>query len=88
MLRPVAARALRRARALALSLDARGFDPSAGRTARKPLAMGRLDWGVLVPVWATALSVLGLELLYRAYLAEVLYLPALRPVYGWVRTWL
>lgn len=88
LLRPVAARALRRARALALSLDARGFDPDAPRTLRRPLRLAGRDVAVLVPVIAVGVGAVGLELLYRAYLAEALYLPALRPVYGWVRAWL
>jgi len=32
-----------------------------------------------------ALGVVGSEVLYQLYLAEVLYVPQLRPLYAWVR---
>lgn len=88
LLLPVVARCLRRARALAESLDARGFDPVAPRTARRPLALTRLDVGLLVASGGLALSAVAARGLYLLYTAEVLYLPALRPVYGWVRRWM
>lgn len=88
LLRPVAARALRRARALARSLDARGFDPEAPRTLHRPLVFRWWDAAVVAGATGVVGSVLALEMLYGAYLAEVLYVPALRPLYGWVRAWL
>jgi len=36
----------------------------------------------------TLVRVLSARLLYAAYVAEVVYFPGLRPVYGFVRAWL
>jgi energy-coupling factor transport system permease protein len=88
LIRPVVARALRRAHTMAEALDARGFDATAPRAVRRPLEMGAgeailLGAGVLVTAGAV-----GLRLLYVLYGAEVLYLPRLRWLYGFVRAWL
>lgn len=88
LLVPVAARSLRRARALAETLDARGFDPLSPRRLRVPLRARPGELALVVGVWGLLAAVIGAELLYRAYLAEALYLPALRPLYGLVRAWL
>ncbi|MCB9781211.1 MAG: energy-coupling factor transporter transmembrane protein EcfT [Alphaproteobacteria bacterium] len=88
LLRPVVARAWRRAHALAESLDARGFDPLAPRAVRRPLRMGALDGGIVVGVGLVTATVVALRVLYLLYVGEVLYVPALRGVYGFVRGWL
>ncbi len=88
LLRPVVARSLRRARALAESLDARGFDPSAPRSRYRPLTMGRGEAGILALALTAALLLLLARGLYLLYTAELLYVPALRPLYGWVRGWM
>jgi len=88
LLRPVVARAWRRAHHLAESLDARGFDPVAPRTVRRPLQLGAVDLAsVTAAVLLTAPAVAG-RLLYVLYTSETWYHPALRPLYGWVRGWL
>jgi len=85
LLRPVVARAVRRARHLAEALDARGFDPVAPRRPRRALRLG-LGEGVALGLLATGVAaVVGAEVLYQLYLAELLYVPALRPLYAWVR---
>ena len=88
LLLPVVARCLRRARALAESLDARGFDPVAPRSARHPLRWSRLDVVVLGLAGALTAAAVAVRVLYLLYTAGVLYLPMLRPVYGWVRRWM
>ncbi|MEL6344037.1 MAG: ATP-binding cassette domain-containing protein [Myxococcota bacterium] len=88
LLRPVIARAWRRAQNLAESLDARGFDPLAERTFRRPLRMGRADWSVLLFAIGVSVSAATMRLLYVLYIAEALYMPQLRPLYGFVRGWL
>lgn len=85
LLRPVIARAVRRARTLAEALDARGFDPAGGRRPRRPLAMPPVEGALLATALSAAVAVAGVEGLYRLYLAEILYLPALRPLYAWAR---
>ena len=88
LLRPVVAEALRRARSLAEALDTRGFDPTAPRSARRPLRARRWELGLLAIVGGlTGTAVIG-RLLFVLYVTEVLYVPAWRPLYGWVRAWL
>jgi len=88
MLRPVVARSVRRARSMAESLDVRGFDASAPRAVRHPLAMA--PWEVALVVSAMLLTSLAVaaRLLYLAYLSDLVYIPALRSLYGLVRAWL
>ncbi len=88
LLRPVVARSLRRARALAESLDVRGFDPLISRTHYRPLRMSRGEGALLAFALSFAALLVALRLLYVLYTAELLYLPALRPLYGFVRGWL
>jgi energy-coupling factor transport system permease protein len=88
MLRPVLARSLRRARTLAESLDARGFDATSARTGRARPPMPWLERIVVGgALGSTALLIAGRGL-YTLYLAELFYLPTLRPLYGLVRTWM
>jgi energy-coupling factor transporter ATP-binding protein EcfA2/energy-coupling factor transporter transmembrane protein EcfT len=88
LLRPIVARSWRRAQNLAESLDARGFDPLAPRSWRRPLVMRAADWSLLGAATALSLTVAAARVLYALYTAEAIYIPALRPLYGFVRTWL
>ncbi|MEQ1507463.1 MAG: energy-coupling factor transporter transmembrane component T [Myxococcota bacterium] len=88
MLAPLAARTIRRARTLAESLEARGFDPVRPRRMRVPLASSRLEQLVVAIVYLALGAVVVAELLFRLYVVGGWYHPALRPLYGWVRTWL
>jgi energy-coupling factor transport system permease protein len=88
MLRPTVAEALRRARALAETLDARGFDATAPRGVGRPLRLAGWERGLLAVVGAAVLATVGARILFLLYAAELLYLPALRPLYGFVRAWL
>ncbi|MBN1337422.1 MAG: energy-coupling factor transporter transmembrane protein EcfT [Deltaproteobacteria bacterium] len=88
LVRPVVARALRRARTLAEALDARGFDAMAPRAVRRSLRMRTGEGLLLAFVALLTGAAVGLRALYVLYGAEVLYLPRLRWLYGFVRTWL
>ncbi len=88
MLRPVVAHALRRARALAESLDARGFDPEAPRSALRPLHMPRRELLLLGAAFAATGAAAAGRLALLLYASDTLYVPAWRPLYAWVRAWL
>jgi len=88
LLKPVVARSLRRARVLAESLDARGFDPSAPRAVRRPLVMAWWEPALLMAVGSVVLATVSARVLMLLYTSDTLYLPALRDLYGFVRTWL
>ncbi|MFN7143347.1 MAG: hypothetical protein ACK4YP_06190, partial [Myxococcota bacterium] len=88
LLRPVVARALRRARALAESLETRGFHPTAPRAVREPLRMTAVDVAGLVTVALVAAAAAAARGLYVLYGAELYYAPALRPLYAFVRAWM
>ena len=88
LLRPMVARAWRRAQNLAESLDARGFDPLAARTLRRPLQMRGGDWLALALAGAVSASAASARLLYLLYVSETAYVPRLRPLYGFIRSWL
>ncbi len=85
LLRPLAARAVRRARTLAESLETRGFHPTAPRAVREPLRMGIVDVGLVVAMIGLTGAVVLARLAFAAYGAELWYSPALRPVYAFVR---
>lgn len=88
LLRPVVARALRRARALAESLETRGFHPTAPRAVREPLRMRAGDRALLAAIGAVTLAAAAARGLYVLYGAELYYAPALRPLYAFVRAWM
>jgi len=88
LLRPVVARAVRRARSLAEALDSRGFDATAPRAVRRPLHLAAWEPVLLVAVYGVVLAVGVAQGLYWLYVGEVLYLPELRHLYGAVRFWL
>ncbi len=85
MLAPVLARAVRRARALAESLDARGFDPTVPRRPREALHMGtgeKLGLGLTLGLVGL---VVAARVLFALYASGTWYHPGLRPLYAWVR---
>lgn len=88
MLRPIVAESLRRARSLAEALDSRGYDPEASRSATRRLRLAAWEWPVLGMAVVTTAAVLCVRILFVLYTVELLYLPALRPLYGFVRRWL
>ncbi len=87
LLRPVVARAWRRAQNLAESLDARGFDPLARRSVRRPLRLTAIDGVLLVGGALLTTAIASARLLFLLYTSETWYAPALRPLYGFVRSW-
>ncbi len=88
MLRPVVSRALRRSRTLAESLDTRGFDPVAKRTSWRPLRMRGWEVVLVVVALGAASAAALARLVYALYVSEIAWHPALRPLYGFVRSWL
>ena len=87
LLAPVAARAVRRARTLAESLEARGFDPVRPRRLRDPLAFRAWEIAWLAALGGAVGSAGAMEGLFRLYVAGLWSHPALRPLYGFVRAW-
>jgi energy-coupling factor transport system permease protein len=87
LLRPVVARSLRRARTMAESLDARGFDPVGHRPTRTPLQFGVVDAFALGVAVAITVGVAGLRLLFLLYTAELWWSPHLRWAYAIAREW-
>lgn len=88
LLRPVVARSWRRAHNLAESLDARGFDPLAARTERRPLRLRAVDYLAMSAGVTLTAGVAAGRLVYVLYTTETWYHPAMRPVVGFVRAWL
>lgn len=88
MMRPVVARAVRRARTVAESLDVRGFDATAPRAVARPLRMARWEPPLLAAAFAVVLAAVAARVLYAAYVAEIAWFPELRWLYGLVREWL
>lgn len=88
LLRPVLARAIRRARALAESLETRGFHPTAPRAVVTPMRATLAErvglWTLVVVSGAAVVA----RVLYALYGAELLYVPALRGLYAFVRAYL
>jgi energy-coupling factor transport system permease protein len=87
MLRPVVARGVRRARTMADSLDARGFDRASSTPARRAHRIPTAERALLLALTTTWLALLAAEALTWAYRYDVAYVPWLRPLYGAVRTW-
>ena len=88
LLRPLVARALRRAWALGESLDARGFDPVAPRAVRRPLRFAPWEPWLIGGVSLLTLTAVSLRLLYILYAWDSVYISQWRPVYAFVRNWM
>ena len=88
LLRPLVARAIRRAWCLGESLDARGFDPIAPRAVRKPLRFGPLEPMLIAAVCTPTFTSVSMRLLYLLYTWDSVYVSSLRPMYAFVRAWM
>lgn len=88
LMRPILARTLRRSRALAASMDTRGFDPSAKRSGRQTITWTGLDTSIAVIASGTCLAIVGSRVVYGLYTLDLVYHPSLRQLYGLVRDWL
>lgn len=88
MLRPVIARAWRRAQSLAESLDTRGFDPLQPRVSRRPLRFTALDALIVAPATALTLGAVLARLITLLYTSDTWYHPSLRGLYAFTRLWL
>jgi energy-coupling factor transport system permease protein len=87
-LMPVLSASLRRANALAVSVTARGFDPTGRRTFYPPLRFRTRERLLLALLIASGLVLLAAKALFWLYQAELYYHPALRGMYDLVRVWL
>ena len=87
---PVFANAIRRSRALAVSVESRAFDPVGGRSTRAAHAspLGFFGAAFLGFLSALLLAVAAMKLLHWMFLEEIYYSSSLRGVYDFVRTYL
>ncbi|GDX80035.1 hypothetical protein LBMAG42_18460 [Deltaproteobacteria bacterium] len=85
LLAPVLARTVRRARALAESLDSRGFDASAPRAVRRPLRMRAVDVAILCVATLLTFCVATVRVLFVLYTSDTWYHPGLREFYALAR---
>lgn len=87
---PVFANAIRRSRALAVSVESRAFDPAGGRSTRTAHAAPVGSWGaaILGLLSGVLVAVVVMKLLHWMFLEEIYYSSALRGVYDFVRTYL
>ena len=88
LFKPIFANAIRRSRALALSVESRAFDPAATRTVSRHARMGRRGVLVLLLLLATVLAVAAAKLLHWMFLAEIGCWSGLRGLYDFVRVYL
>lgn len=88
MLRPVLVKTLRRATDLATALTLRAFDPSGERNRDAHTPLTPRERAGLTMLLAGTGMIVGVKVLYLLYLHEVVYVGLLRPLYGWVRTYL
>ncbi|MBM4369012.1 MAG: hypothetical protein FJ102_22540, partial [Deltaproteobacteria bacterium] len=79
---------LRRARALAESLDARGFDPAVARRPREALRLRPVEVMGLVVAGTAVGAVATSRVLFLLYASGTWYHPALRALYAGVRAYL
>jgi energy-coupling factor transport system permease protein len=87
MVGPVVGRASRRARMLARTLEARGYVAGATRS-EPPRPTAWFELALTAGVGATTLSLVVLRVVHALYLAEILYIPAFRPLYAAIRAWM
>lgn len=83
-LRPLLMRTLRRSAELATALTLRGFDAVEEQPELSPPLRGWARGGLMLLLLVTLSTVL-MKLLFVLYREEVLFLPVLRPLYGWIR---
>jgi len=88
LFKPIFANAIRRSRALALSVESRGFDPAGRRTLRRASRLGVGGVVVLVLVPTALLTVVSVKLLHWLFIEEIYYSGSLRWLYDVVRTYL
>ena len=87
-MKPLFANALRRSRALALSVEGRAFDPAGRRTLMVRGSIGAGGRGLLVVLLLALVSVVTLKALNAMFIHEIYYSASLRPLYEFVRNYL
>jgi energy-coupling factor transport system permease protein len=87
-LRPVLAGTIRRSQEIALSIQTRGFSMGGKRTAWIESSLAFSGKCALGLIFLAVAIVSVCKSLFWLYQWEVFYWPQLRPLYGFVRTWL
>ncbi len=87
-LRPVLLGAIRRAQEIALSIQTRGFVLGAPRSSLVERRFGAGQWLTVMMVALLIGALLVCKLLFLLYQYQLFYVPALRPLYAFVRAWL
>lgn len=86
--KPLFANAVRRSRAVALSVESRAFDPSARRTQAGAGRIGRKGRAFVAALLLALAAVIALKALNGLFVHEIYYSSSLREVYEFTRTWL
>lgn len=87
-LRPVLAGTIRRSQEIALSIQTRGFSMNGRRTSWIESNLGVRDKIVLSAIAAGILAISICKIMFWLYQYEIFYCAGLRPLYGFVRSWL
>jgi len=88
LMSPVVANSLRRAGALAVSLQSRGYIPGHPRTSRRTTALGKVQLCAVISLVTLTTGVVVLRCLSLLYHAGLFYHPALRWAYQIARAYL
>lgn len=87
-LRPVLAGTIRRSQEIAISIQTRGFSMDGKRSSLTDTSLSIGSVCVLSGIIIISGVVLLCKILFWLYQWEIYYLPQLRPLYGFVRSWL
>jgi energy-coupling factor transport system permease protein len=87
-LRPVLLGTIRRSEEIALSVQTRGFELGAPRTALAADRWGLGHWLLAGALLLVAGALATAKVLFWLYVQQLYYAPALRPLYAFVRLWL
>ena len=88
IMNPLLANLVRKSGFLALSVECRGFSPSASRGASKPKALNAGETAAMAFIALCMLAVISLKLMYLLYYHGLFYSSALRPIYSLARNYL
>jgi energy-coupling factor transport system permease protein len=88
LMKPIFANAIRRSRALALSVESRAFDPTSQRTTVRSSRLGAPGIAVVALLLISLLLVVAMKLLHWMFMHEIYYSQDLRWLYDFVRTYL
>ena len=87
-LRPVLAGTIRRSQEIALSIQSRGFTLNGNRSSLTEHKLSVPEKCSLAGIVTLTVAMLVCKVLFMLYQYDFYYAPQLRPLYGFVRTWL